>query len=476
MGISSWTGACCLGLHRLLGANQTFSAGTAAYNASLASYFAQQESQLYPSCIVAPTTVDDVSTAVQYLTANATCDFAIRSGGHNVVEGAANIADGVTIDLSGFDSIEVSDERSTVTVGVGATWGDVYKALDPLNLTVAGGRVGQVGVGGLTTGGGISYFSPRYGWTCDTVVDFEVVLANGSVVHANEQENPELRVALCGGSNNFGVVTHIQLTAIEQGQIWGGLAYYSFDTVDEQLQATADFSGADTYDDFASLIVSFGFSGTQGAALVNSLVYTKPEANPPAFQPFTAIPSAINTLRLTNMSDISTEQGSFQPNGERQLWLVTTFYTSVPMLNATYCHWNESLTAVQDVANVGWSLSLEPLPPAIYARHSSANSLGLSETTGSLMIALLSASWVDEADDARVEKAARDLIKEIEDDAREQKAYHPFKYLNYAAQWQDPIFSYGADSVERLWRAAWSVDPDLAFQDQVPGGFKLPVR
>lgn len=146
------------------------------------------------------------------------------------------------------------------------------------------------------------------------------------------------------------------------------------------------------------------------------------------------------------------------------------------MLNATYCHWNESLTAVQDVANVGWSLSLEPLPPAIYARHSSANSLGLSETTGSLMIALLSASWVDEADDARVEKAARDLIKEIEDDAREQKAYHPFKYLNYAAQWQDPIFSYGADSVERLWRAAWSVDPDLAFQDQVPGGFKLPVR
>ncbi|RAH78668.1 putative oxidoreductase [Aspergillus japonicus CBS 114.51] len=475
MGLSGWTGACCLGLQRLLGANQTFSEGTAAYNASLASYFAQQESQLYPSCIVAPTTVDGVATAVQYLTANATCDFAIRSGGHIVVEGAANIADGVTIDLRGLDSIGVSDDRSTVTVGVGATWGDVYKALDPLNLTVAGGRVGQVGVGGLTTGGGISYFSPRYGWTCDTVVDFEVVLANGSVVHANEQENPELRVALCGGSNNFGVVTHIQLTAIEQGQIWAGLAYYSFDTVDEQLEATADFSNADTYDDFASLIVSFGFSSTQGAALVNSLVYTKPEANPPAFQPFTAIPSAINTLRLTNMSDISTEQGSFQPNGERQLWLVTTFCTSVPMLNATYRHWNESLAAVQDVTNVTWSLSLEPLPSAIYARGSNTNSLGLSDATGSLMIVLLSASWVDEADDAQVETAARVLFEAIEDDAHERKAYYPFKYLNYAAQWQDPIASYGDDSVEQLWRVSRAVDPEGVFQHQVPGGFKLPV-
>ncbi|PYH49332.1 FAD-binding oxidoreductase [Aspergillus saccharolyticus JOP 1030-1] len=474
MGLTNLTSACCWGLYRLLGANLTSFDGSAAYNASLASYFSQQESQLYPSCIVAPTTVEQVSTAVRYLTTNSTCDFAVRSGGHQVFAGAANIANGVTIDLRGLDQIEVSDDYSTATVGVGATWGDVYAALDPLNLTAAGGRVSGVGVGGLTIGGGISYHSPRYGWTCDTVVDFEVVLANGTIVHANERENPELQTALRGGSNNFGVVTRIQLATIEQDQIWAGLAYYSFDTIDAQLQAAADFSQPDGYDEYASLVLSFGFLSTREAALVNSLVYTKPEPNPPAFQAFTAIPSVSSTLRLTNMSAMSIEQGSFQPNGDRQLWLVTAFESSVSMLNATYRHWNRTLADVSDVAGIGWSLSLEPLPPAIYSRHSDTNSLGLSDTSGSLMIVLLSASWTHEADDATVTEAGRSLISGVEDDAHAQNAYHPFKYLNYAAPWQSPIASYGDASVERLRRVSQAVDPERVFQQQVPGGFKLP--
>ncbi|RAL08838.1 FAD-binding oxidoreductase [Aspergillus homomorphus CBS 101889] len=467
--------ACCLGLNQLVGTNQTFFAGSLAYNSSLASYFSQQEAQLYPNCIVAPTTVDDVSTAVHYLTSNSRCDFAIRSGGHIVFAGAANINDGVTIDLRGLDTIEVNDDHSTVTVGAGATWGDVYKALEPMNLMVAGGRVGQVGVGGLTTGGGISYFSPRFGWTCDTVVDFEVVLANGSVVHANAQNNPELQIALRGGSNNFGVVTRVQLKAFEQGPIWGGLTFHSFDNVDQQLQATADFSNADTYDDYASLILSFGFSGTQGPALLTALEYTKPEAYPSVFQSFTSIPSVLSTLRVANMSDIATEQGSFQPNGDRQLWLTTTFYPSVPMLNATYRCWNNSLAAIKDVNGITWSLSLEPIPPSIYARRSDSNSLGLSDTSGCLVVVLLSASWSDEADEAEVTKVGRGLFEAIEDIAQQQNASHPFRYLNYAAQWQNPIASYGDDSVEQLWRTSRAVDPEGVFQQQVPGGFKLPI-
>lgn len=61
-------------------------------------------------------------------------------------------------------------------MGAGASWLDVYKYLDPYGVTVAGGRNGAVGVGGLTLGGGISYFAPRVGWTCDTVSNFEVSL------------------------------------------------------------------------------------------------------------------------------------------------------------------------------------------------------------------------------------------------------------------------------------------------------------
>ncbi|PWY87378.1 putative oxidoreductase [Aspergillus heteromorphus CBS 117.55] len=482
-GSSDLSGACCLTLLSLLGSSQVTFPGSQAYEFSRSSFFSQQEAQLQPRCVVAPTGVEDVSTILQSLTSIGTslpegersvCDFAIRSGGHTPFAGAASIDGGITIDLQGLKAIEVSSDRATVSVGPGATWGEVYSFLDPLQLTVAGGRVAQVGVGGLTTGGGISFVSPRYGWTCDTVQNFEVVLANGSIIHANADEHPDLLGALRGGSNNFGIVTRADLTAIEQGPVWGGNVYYALDTIDQQLQATAQFSDPETYDDYASLIVSLSFSGAQGAAIVNSIVYTRAEENPPAFQPFTEIASLSSTLRLANMSSITTELGSYSPNGHRQLFLETTFASTQSMLNATYRHWNTSLAAIREVAGIVWSVSLEPLPPSIYARASPENALGLSGTSGTLVVALLSATWNDATDDAAVAQVAREMFAAVEDDAHRLEAYHPFVYLNYAAPWQDPIASYGPESVERLRRVAWDVDPRGVFTANVPGGFKIP--
>lgn len=300
--------------------------GAQAYNSSLSSYFSQQESQLKPLCVVSPTTVEDVSVAVSALSSAAaavdaseksSCQFAIRSGGHAPFVGAANIANGVTIDLRGLGTVDVSSDRTIASVGVGATWGDVYSKLDPLVLSVAGGRAAQVGIGGLTTGGGISYFSTRYGWTCDTVSNFEVVLANGTIVNANAEQNSDLLFALRGGSNNFGVVTRVDLQAFEQGPIWGGTVFYPLSTIDQHLKAFVDLNSADAYDEYASLITSFGFAAGQGSAVVNSIEYTKAVENPPVFQALMEIPSFYSTMRIANMADISTEQGSFQPNGKR---------------------------------------------------------------------------------------------------------------------------------------------------------------
>ncbi|PWY70813.1 putative oxidoreductase [Aspergillus sclerotioniger CBS 115572] len=482
-GPSNLSGACCLALWSLLGAAKVAFPGSQLYNLSRSSYFSQQEAEVQPLCVVAPSTVDDVSTALKSITSIAaslpdeersTCDFAIRSGGHAPIAGAANIERGVTFDLRDLNAIELSSDRTIASVGVGATWGKVYAILDPLNRSVAGGRAAQVGVGGLTTGGGISYFSPRYGWTCDTVQNFEVVLANGTVVNANADENPDLLVALRGGSNNLGVVTRVDLTAFEQGPLWGGAVSYSVDTIDQQLKATAEFSIAETYDEYSSLIAIYTFSSAHAATIINSIKYTKPEENPPAFQPFTEIPSLQNTLRIASLSDISAEEGSSSPNGKRQLATVTTFESSLPMLNATYRHWNTSLAAIQGVPGIVWSFYLEPLPPSIYARAGTDNSLGLSDASGSLMVALLGAIWNDDADDEQIEKVSRELLTAIENDSRDMDAYHPFVYLNYAAPWQDPIASYGEASVERLSRVARDVDPRGVFTANVPGGFKIP--
>ncbi|KAJ1714093.1 oxidoreductase [Aspergillus flavus] len=464
---------CCLALIGALGKKVSFP-NSQPYNDSINTYFSQQNSNLHPLCIVSPTTAQDVSTAIKIINSTPeTPNFAIRSGGHALFTGASNIANGITLDLRGLNSIKVSPDRTTASIGVGATWGDVYPHLDQLGLSVAGGRAGQVGVGGLTTGGGISYFSPRYGWTCDTVTNFEVVLANGTIVNANEHENPELLIALRGGSNNFGVVTRVDLKTFGQGPIWGGTVYHSVDTYQEQLEAFAGVNSAEGYDEYASLITSFGYSA-QGKAVVNSIVYTKAEENPVVYRPFMAIPKLYSTVRIAGLHEIAMEQGSFSKVDKRQLTVVTTHGSTLPMLTAVYQQWDSSLKSVEGIPGMVWAISLEPLPPAIYARNASRNALGLADASGSLVVTLLSATWDDESDDEEVEKAARELFDNIDNDARKLGVHEPFVYLNYAAPWQDPISSYKSKNVEILKRVSQDVDPKRVFQTNVPGGFKLP--
>ena len=116
--------------------------------------------------------------ALTVLKAN-NCLFAVKSGGHSSFAGASNIgSDGVTIDLSKLTQLEVSNDRKQVSVGAGRLWSSVYLELDAKNLSVIGGRSGDIGVGGLTLGGGISYFSGRYGWACDNVNNYEVNMSS----------------------------------------------------------------------------------------------------------------------------------------------------------------------------------------------------------------------------------------------------------------------------------------------------------
>ncbi|EMR72453.1 putative fad- protein [Eutypa lata UCREL1] len=259
---------CCFALLSALG-NKVFLPDTSQYNESLNSYWSQQAASVEPACIFTPETTEDVSIAVQILTvpdlgllldANLTpsCPFAVRSGGHTSFAGAASIEGGVTVDLRALNSIELNEDLSVASVGAGAKWKDVYSKLDPLHLAVLGGRAGDIGVGGFTTGGGISYFSPRFGWACDMVLNYQVVLAGGSIVDAKDV--PGLLAALRGGSNNFGIVTRVDLQTFDQGLVWGGHTINPISTFDAVIDAFVEINSADVYDPYASLITTFGVS------------------------------------------------------------------------------------------------------------------------------------------------------------------------------------------------------------------------
>ncbi|KAI0122006.1 putative oxidoreductase [Daldinia grandis] len=475
-------GPCCLSLVALLGEKVAFP-GNQRYSSSISSYHSQQQSRLEPLCVVIPITSQDVSVVVNSLSVTAesledyeqnSCRFAIRSGGYAGVAGAANIAGGVTIDLRSLNTIEVSEDKSIASVGAGALWGDVYSMLDPLGISVAGSRIAQVGVGGFTLGGGISYFSPRYGWTCDTVSNYEVVLANGSIVNANADENPGLLFALRGGLNNFGVVTRIDFQTFEQGPIWAGGILSSSDTIDEQLQAFIDLNSAEHYDEYASLTTNIGYAGGRQTFILSNVEYTKAEENPPVFEQLMKVNTRDEKVRIASMAEMAAEQGSYSKNGRRQLFVTITHKSTAPMLNAVYLNWNQSIETIKSVHGIVWAISLEPLPPAIYARSATSNIFGLSDRSDALVITLLTVFWRNEADGSKVEMAARELFKKMEDDAKRLGAYDPFIYPNYAAPWQDPIASYGDESLRKLQRVRMDVDPKGVFSRQVPGGFKIP--
>ncbi|KAK7942538.1 uncharacterized protein PG986_011651 [Apiospora aurea] len=479
--VASESGPCCSALVSALG-SKVFLPGSSEYDQSLASYYSLQDSKATPLCIVSPETAEDVSVAIRTLasTANGLSDavLSIRGPVRGHMTSASNINGGVTIDLRALNSISVNKDQSLALVGPGATWGAVYEHLDPLGLSVNGGRAAPVGIGGLTLGGGISYTSPRYGFTCDSVSNFQIVLANGSIVDA--KDDPDLLVALRGGANNFGVVTRIDFTTFKQGQIWGGMTYHPKRTLADQIEAFVRLNSASTYDEHASQILIFAFSAVMGmlpvGLIVNEIQYTKPEAKPAIFEPIMRLPRYYSTMRLANMADFSREGGGAQSNGLCQLNAVLTVESTASILNATWDIWNNSLPEVKGVSGITWSLSLEPLPPSIYNKGARKNSLGLEGRTAALVVVLLNASFKHVKDKEVVEAASRKLMSGIEEEARRQGVYDPWVYLDYAAPWQDPIASYGHESLKRLREVQMRVDPHGMFTRQVPGGFKIGHR
>lgn len=132
---------------------------TPTYNESISSYYSGQERDIRPGCIFQPETAHEVSQFIKLITRkDATCSrappqFAIRSGGHMIWPGSANIDQGITVDLRKLNSLVLNEDKTVASLGVGGIWSDIYPQLVPHNLTVMGGRVTGIGVGGLATGG-----------------------------------------------------------------------------------------------------------------------------------------------------------------------------------------------------------------------------------------------------------------------------------------------------------------------------------
>src|ERR1700745_2770426 len=152
----------------------------------------------------------------------------IRGGGHNA-GGLGVCDDGLVIDLAPIKYTRVDPAARTVTAGGGCVWGDVDHATHAFGLATPSGIISTTGVGGLTLGGGIGHLTRKYGLTIDNLISADLVLADGSFVKANADENADLFWAIRAGGGHFGIITSFTFKLDHIGTVYAGPMLYEMD-------------------------------------------------------------------------------------------------------------------------------------------------------------------------------------------------------------------------------------------------------
>ncbi|KAK4152537.1 FAD binding domain-containing protein [Chaetomidium leptoderma] len=461
------------------------------YQLRMASYWSTSAA-LRPWCMILPATAHDVSITIDTLVQNK-CPFGVRGGGHGSFALSSSVEHGVTIDFGAMNGTTYDPQSGIASLGPGGRWQDVYETLAPHGVTVTGGRAGSVGVGGFLTGDGNSFHSASHGMACDTVVNFEVVLGNGSIVNANANENPDLWVALKGGSGNLGLVTRFDLDVIKfpdlaRPDIWGGFLAFdpSTSTGHAVIDAMAEFAENAHLDQNTSSIMYFGHVPAAGGDVLHlGLENTLGIADPPATSVYQRLEGIMSTYSdVVPMTDLTGSENPAQMAGFRNIWFTLSFKNDArAMKHAAELH----KVAVQKLEkalppNTTFTTmcSFQPLNKVIadHGVKNGGNVMGLDYWTqsgnGILFLAELRVNGAN--NEARAYPIIREWAAGVEGYAKKLGVSWGWKYLNYAAREQDPLSTIGPDALRKLRDASAKYDPHGVFQTLRMSGFKIPVE
>jgi FAD/FMN-containing dehydrogenase len=383
----------------------------------------------------------------------------VRGGGHSVA-GHAIVDGGVTIDLRPMNRVRVDPEQRVAWCGGGANWGELDRETQAFGLAVTGGRLSDTGVGGLTLGGGSGWLERKYGFTVDSLLSAEVVTADGQLVVASAERNPDLFWALKGGGGNFGVVTGFEFRLHEVGPLlYGGMMFFPIEAAVDRLKAYRAFmeEAADEIGGGAAILCAppeeFVPEEVRGKPVLAVIAcYVGPvDAGERAFAPLREWGPALEMLGPMPYSAVQALIAPGNPPGRRHYWKAGLLGELSDEAVETFIR-----RAGDPVTPFTASLML-PLGGA-FARADEADAPFAYRDAKWNYHAL--AQWEDPADDERCIEWARDF------DASMAEFAEAGVYVNFAA---DPSATavkagFGAESYARMVAVKDKYDPDNVFR------------
>ncbi|KAJ5654157.1 hypothetical protein N7490_001160 [Penicillium lividum] len=468
----------CKALQKPLG-NAVFLPKTKVYKYEAQNFWSNTEI-MSPGCVFRPKSSAELAQGLKALV-DADAEFAVRGGGHMGIRGSNNIDGGVLVVMSNLTTLQLSHDESIVSVGPAYRWIDVYNYLADYNLTVAGGRLGPVGVPGLLLAGGINFYGNQVGFACTTVINYEVILADGSLVQVNQTSHPDLFWALKGGSSNFGLVTRFDMETIPSRKVWAGSYTVAAKYIDQFLAAIATYS-ANIYDAKSHIVPAL----VPGDATLASVILFYDSDNstfPEIFKPFTDIPAEASTLAFKTVAEFAAENGEVVTDGINDVFVAGTvkgttydeLYQGISIINSTFFSQLPKLYAQIPTANISIiELDWQPIG-ADWIKASEArggNALGLDASQVYLCYAEV-VEWIGSAYDDIVASWVEETTYLINNATEKAGLYDAFNYMGDSAGFQSMFPGYGEANHKKLIKVAQKYDPTGVFQTLMPGGFKV---
>ncbi|KAK6340376.1 hypothetical protein TWF730_002136 [Orbilia blumenaviensis] len=471
---------CCLALKGISTSTVSFP-DSSTYTNETHNYFSAGN-VVQPACVFSPEIAEQVSYAVRIFN-EVNCNFAVRSGGHLPVPGSNGKSGAVLLVTTKLKTLDIHDK--TARIGPGNTWTNVYHETDKIGKVVLGGRIGTVGVGGLILGGGISFQGSEHGFSCDSVINFQVVTADGQIRNANATSNSDLFWALKGGGNRFGIVTAFDMKMYPLSKITGGTVTYAYSSLPLVLEQVDIFHRRQRPDPKISFFINVIDAEDIGAGQFVEVVlyYGKPSSRiPGTLKPFFNIPGLVsNTVSIKSYS-------TFIPNGREGLppgifshtWRSVTYQRSAAVNKEIAAIFAEEVKKFREVQTGHqqpgiFTLAYEPYATGMLTagKKMGGNALGLDEQEGPLMLSLLTYSWINKTESETRTAAVKTSVERMKQFTLGMNKHIDFLYLNAAAPDQDPFQSYGKANYERLREIRDKYDPKGVFSVLQAGGFPL---